>query len=151
MLLKDIYDKKHIHFSAGKMTWQNSLRECCKPLVETGVVDSGYAEELIACVEKHGPYIVILPGVCLPHSTENAKGCHGTAIAFMKSDTPISFEDGNPDKDAVIFFTLASTNPDEHMLNMQQLYSVLTNEEALEALKRVEKAEDLLEIDKMLG
>lgn len=112
-----------------------------------GTVDETYADEIIACVKKHGPYIVILPGVALPHSTENAKGAHSTAIGFMRCSVPVSFESGNHEKDAQIFFTLSSTNTDEHLSNMQKLYSVLTNEAAVEKLKQIEKPEDLLKID----
>lgn len=112
-----------------------------------GTVDETYADEIIACIKKHGPYIVILPGVALPHSTENAKGAHGTAIGFMRCSVPVSFENGNHEKDAQIFFTLSSTNPDEHLANMQKLYSVLTNDAVVEKLKQVEKPEDLLKID----
>ena len=69
----------------------------------------------------------------------------------MKTAVPVHFEEGNPAKDAQIFFTLSSTNPDEHLDNMQKLYSVLTNENALERLKKIEKPEELLEIDGLFG
>lgn len=115
-----------------------------------GIVDRTYADEIITCINKHGPYIVILPGIALPHSTENAKGAHSTAIGFMKCSMPISFEKGNPEKDAQIFFTLSSTNPNEHLANMKQLYTILTNSDVLEKLKKIEKPQDLLEIDRLL-
>lgn len=119
--------------------------------MKDGTVDEIYAEEIIRCVKKHGPYIVLLPGFALPHSTENAKGAHATAVGFMKTSAPVHFEEGNPAKDAQVFFTLSSTNPDEHLENMQRLYAVLTNEKALEMLKKIEKPEELLEIDRLFG
>ncbi|MCI1965775.1 MAG: PTS sugar transporter subunit IIA [Oscillospiraceae bacterium] len=137
-------------FCTEPLSWEDSIRKSCESLVKDGTVDEIYAEEIIACIKKHGPYIVILPGLALPHSTENAKGAHTTAIGFMKTSVPVHFEEGNPAKDAQIFFTLSSTNPDEHLSNMQKLYAVLTNEKALEMLKKVEKPEDLLEIDNLL-
>lgn len=151
MLLKEIYEKQHYAFVDQDLTWQEAIRKCCEPLEATGIVKDSYAGEIIACIEKHGPYVVILPGIALPHSTENAEGALGTAIGFMYSKQPVSFEPGNPDKDAHVFFTLSSTNPDEHLENMQRLYTVLTNEEALEALKKIESPEDLLRIDQMVG
>ncbi len=150
MLLKDIYEKKHYIFTTEKLSWQEAIRKCCEPLVETGIATADYAEEIIACIEKYGPYVVILPDIALPHSTENAKGALGTAIGFMHSKETVEFAPGNSEKDAHIFFTLSSTNPDEHMENMQRLYTVLTNEAALEALKKIEKPEDLLAIDALV-
>lgn len=151
ILLREIYEKKHYLFCPEPLSWEESIRKGCEPLRKDGTVDETYAEEIIACIRKHGPYIVILPGVALPHSTEKAKGAHATAVGFMKTAVPVRFEEGNPEKDAQIFFTLSSTNPDEHLDNMQRLYSVLTNENALERLKKIEKPEELLEIDGLFG
>lgn len=112
-------------------------------------MDETYAEEIINCIKQHGPYIIIIPGVALPHSTQNAKGAHSTAIGFMKCSTPVSFEEGNSEKNAQIFFTLSSTNSDEHLDNMQKLYVILSNTEALDKLMAINNPEELLEIDRL--
>ncbi len=151
MLLREIYEKKHYLFTEEALDWETSIRRACSPLVASGVADERYEEAIIACIQKHGPYVVILPGVCLPHSTENAEGALGTAIGFMRCSQPVSFAEGNPDKDAQIFFTLVSTNPDEHMENMQKLYGILTNSELVEKLKAVSSPEELLELDALCG
>ena len=150
MLLKEIYDQKHYCFAKGPFTWQDSIRESVKPLVADGTADAIYAEEIIQCVEKHGPYIIIVPGVAMPHSTENAQGAHKTAISFMKVDQPVHFAEDDPEKDATIFFTLCATDPQAHLANMQRLASVLMDESVVEKLKNIEKPEDLLEIDKLV-
>ena len=151
VLLKEIYEKGHYAFVDGPFTWQEAIRESVKPLTTDGTADAIYAEEIIACVEKHGPYIVLMPGVAMPHSTENAKGTHATAISFMHTSEPVHFDEGDPDKDATVFFTLCDTDPDAHLANMQRLVAVLTNEEAAARLKEATCPEDLLEIDAMLA
>lgn len=150
MLIQEIFDKKHYAFYEEASDWREALRFCCKPLEADGTVDERYANEIIACVEKHGPYIVILPGLAMPHSTENAQGAHGTAIGFMKLAKPVSFEPGNPAKDASVFFTLASVNHDAHLENMQRLYTVLTNEAVLAKLQEISTPEEFLALDAML-
>jgi PTS system ascorbate-specific IIA component len=52
--------------------------------------------------------------------------------------------DGN-DKYARLFFTLASENSDEHMANIQDLVSVFTNEELLDALLECQSGQDILD------
>lgn len=150
MLIQEIYDRKHFAFYEEAKDWQDAIRLCCNPLEADGTVDSTYAEEIIACVTKHGPYIVIVPGVAMPHSTENSKGAHGTAIGFMKLANPVAFEPGNPAKDASVFFTLASIDSDAHVNNMQRLYTILTNEEVLDKLQNVATPEEFLALDAML-
>lgn len=150
MLLKEIYEKGHYAFTEGPYSWQDAIRQCIVPLEADGTVDAIYADEIIACVEKHGPYIVLIPGVAMPHSTENAHGCNATAIGFMHCAQPVHFEEGNPEKDAQIFFTLCDTDPDAHLKNMQRLYEVLSNEEAIEKLKSATSPEDLLAVDALV-
>ena len=71
----------------------------------------------------------------------------------MRCSEPVHFDEENPtpDTDAQIFFTLCSTNQDEHFKNMQRLMAVLTNEEAVEKLKVATTPEELLQIDAMVG
>lgn len=150
MLLREIYEQKHYAFVEGSFSWQDAVRECCKPLEADGTCDETYAEEIIACIEKHGPYIIITPNVAMPHSTEGAKGAHKTAIGFMHTSEPVSFGD-EPDQQVQTFFTLCSTDPEAHLQNMQRLVTTLLNEEALERIKNISSPEELLEIDKLVG
>jgi PTS system ascorbate-specific IIA component len=146
MLLKTIIEKKHYLFLDHVDSWEEAIKMSCKPLESDGTVEPSYAELIIECVRKFGPYIVLFPNYAIPHSTENAEGVHDTAIGFMKLEKPISFEPGNPEKDAKVFFTLASINKDQHVENMEQLFDMLTNEELLEALLEVKTVDGLMEL-----
>ena len=55
-------------------------------------------------------------------------------------------EEGDPEKDAQLFFTLASCNPDQHLNNMMKLSEMLMNEEVVKALADAKTPEDLLKI-----
>ena len=111
-------------------------------------IEANYKEDIVACVEKYGPYIVLMPNIAMPHSQEGAEGVHKTSIGFMKLDKPVSFDPEDPEKDAQLFFTLASCNPEQHMNNMVRLSELLMNEEVVAALLKAETPEDLLEIQK---
>ncbi len=82
----------------------------------------------------------------MPHSQEGAEGVHKTTIAFMKLEKPVSFDAEDPEKDAQLFFTLASCNPDQHLNNMSRLSELLGNEEVIAELKKAKDSEDLLRI-----
>lgn len=146
MLLREIIEKKHYNFIESAKDWEDSIRHCCKPLEADGTIGDGYAQEIIDCIKKHGPYIVIMPGFALPHSMENSTSAHGTDISFMKTEKPVSFDDNDPDKSATVFFTLASVNSEQHLENMRQLFKMLTNEELCADLQDVRSAEDLLKL-----
>ncbi|SCP96536.1 PTS sugar transporter subunit IIA [Anaerobium acetethylicum] len=145
-MLREFVEKNHYIFVDKIDTWEESIRIGCKPIEADGTVDPRYAEQIIECVKKYGPYIIIIPNVAMPHSQEGAEGVNKTAISFMKVKEAVHFEEGNPEKDANLFFTLASCNPDEHMANMVKLSEMLMNEELVEELLKAEGPEDLLRL-----
>lgn len=145
-MLRQFVEEKHYRFAKEAKDWKEAIRMSCESLEADGTIESNYKEEIIACVEKYGPYIVIMPDIAMPHSQEGARGVHKTSIGFMKLEKPVSFENGDPEKDAQLFFTLASCNPEQHLANMSKLAEILSNEEVVEALKKAESPKDLLEI-----
>lgn len=145
-MLKEFVEKKHYKFAESAKDWKDAIRMSCESLEADGTIEANYKEDIIKCVEKYGPYIVIVPGVAMPHSQENAEGVHKTAIGFMKLEKPVSFDPEDPEKDATLFFTLASCNPEQHLDNMSRLAEMLSNEELIEDLKKAEGPEDLLKL-----
>lgn len=146
MLLKEFVELGHYKFAEEAASWEDAVRMSCETLEADGTVEAGYKEEIIECIRKYGPYIIIMPNVAMPHSQEGAKGVHKTAIGFMKLNKPVSFEPGDEEKDARLFFTLASCNPEQHLLNMTRLSELLMNEGAVEALLSANSPEDLIKI-----
>ncbi len=145
-MLREFVELKHYKFADSAPDWKESIRMSCECLEADGTVEANYKEDIIACVEKHGPYIVIMPNVAMPHSQEGAVGVNKTAIGFMKLNKPVSFEEGNPEKDAQLFFTLASCNPEQHLANMMKLSEMLMNQDVVDELLKAQSPEDLIAI-----
>jgi PTS system ascorbate-specific IIA component len=145
-LLRTFVEQKHYLFADRAEDWKDAVWMSCQSLVADGTVDETYAGQIVACVEKYGPYIVLMPGVAMPHTQENATGVKKTAVAFMKLREPVSFSESNPDKSASVFFTLASSDHDQHMTNIQKLATLLLNAELVKAIKEAEAPEDLLRL-----
>ena len=147
-MLRNFVENNHYKFAEAAPDWREAIRMSCESLEADGTVEANYKEDIIACVEKHGPYIVIMPNVAMPHSQEGAVGVNKTSIGFMKLEKPVSFDENDPEKDAQLFFTLASCNPDQHLNNMMKLSEMLMNEDVVAALSKAKTPEDLLEIQK---
>ena len=127
-MLKEFVESKHYKFAESAKDWKDAIRMSCESLEADGTVEANYKEDIIKCVEKYGPYIVIVPGVAMPHSQENAVGVHKIAIGFMKLEKPVSFD------------------PEQHLDNMSRLAEMLSNEELIEDLKKAKGSEDLLKL-----
>ena len=143
-MLREMVEKRRTLFMEGADTWQEAVRLSCKPLESDGTVDETYADEIIKCVELHGPYIVLIPGFAMPHCQQGSAGTHGTGICFMKLENPVVFDTSDPEKYASVFFTIASIDPDLHLKNMRMLFRMLTDEDLVADLLKVCSDGDLL-------
>ena len=111
-MLREFVEMNHYLFAREAKDWEEAILMSCKSLEADGTVGSNYGQDIVECVRKYGPYIVIMPNVAMPHSQEGAVGVNKTAIGFMKLEKPVSFDPEDPEKDARLFFTLASCNPE---------------------------------------
>ena len=145
-MLKEIIEKKRYSFHEGFDDWRDAVKAACQPLVDEGVAEPVYVNEIIRKVEELGPYIVIAPDICLPHAQEGL-GVHDTAVCFMKTEKPVSFSDDG-EHDARLFFVLASTDNAKHMENLMAISEELSNEEFVAKLLQVKNADDLMALEK---
>lgn len=147
MLLKDLVEQNHICFAQSFTSWEDAVWAACKPILDDDTIQPTYVQTMIDSVKKFGPYIVFAPHIAMPHAQQGAAGVNRTAISFMKVETPVVFEAGNPEKDAELFFVLASQNPDQHMANMEKLAMALMLPDFTEKMLTVTCVEDLLALD----
>ncbi len=142
-MLREFIEQNHVKFVEKAKDWKEAIAISCETLEADNTVEANYKEDIIACVEKYGPYIVIAPNIAMPHSQEGATGVHKTAIAFTKFEQPVSFDENNPELNAQLFFTLASCNSEQHLENMTRLSELLSNEELVAKLATVKTVEEL--------
>lgn len=146
--LKKIIDNKLTSYNDKFDNWKDSIVACGTTLINEGFITSEYIDSIIACIEKFGPYIVIAPNIAMPHSSENTLGALKTGISFMKVEEPVIFDKNDREKDARLFFTLVSTNHEEHLENMVALSETLMNDDLVRDLLEVKSDEDFIKVAK---
>ncbi|WP_318767573.1 PTS sugar transporter subunit IIA [Lactiplantibacillus carotarum] len=137
-LEKDLVDIRH----QPAKDWRDALRQSGQKLIEHQYILPGYLDEIILNVEKNGPYIVIVPGVAMPHALAESENVLGTAISFTKFPEPVVFDETNPDSQAQLFFTLAAKEPEQHLKNISDLSDMLMTDGLIEQLLAVNSVED---------
>ena len=145
-MFKEIVEKKHFSFHEGFDDWRDAVRAACAPLLSDGTIEKEYPEIIIEKVEELGPYIVIAPDICIPHA-ERGRGVNDTAMCFMKTEKPVSFDPNDPDKDARIFVVLAATDDEVHLNNLMQLSETLSDEAIVDKLLQAKTGDDLLAVE----
>lgn len=145
-MFKEFVETKHYSFHEGFADWRDAVRAACAPLLADGTIEKEYPEIIIEKVEELGPYIVIAPDICIPHA-ERGRGVNGTAMCFMKTEKPVSFDKSDPDKDARIFVVLAATDDEVHLSNLMALSETLSDEDIVAKVLAAKTPEDLLQIE----
>ena len=150
MFFQKLADANQITFLDGADSWQEAVQLSCQSLVTNGAVDADYADQVIACVEKYGPYIVVVPGLAIPHCNEGNPSVHRSTIAYTKFQKEILFPFPEDTRSANLFFTLAASDPNTHLDNMAYLFNILSDEEVFRQVQEANSVEDLLKIDSLI-
>jgi len=99
---------------------------------------------MIRVAIEFGPYIVVAPGIALPHARPE-DGVINASIAIARLETPVNF--GNEDNDPVyLVVALAAVDNKQHIEGLQQLALVLGDEEKIKAIKTATTPGEILDI-----
>ena len=75
-ILQKIVERGHYKFVDSVPSWQEGVRISTESLVETGYVEPDYYKQIVACIEKYGPYMVYDHEVAMPHTQEKIGRAH---------------------------------------------------------------------------
>lgn len=146
-MLKYFHDNDLVRiYDETPQDWREALRIASENLKEKEIITDAYINEIIKNVEVNGAYIVIVPGVVMPHALATGPGVLGTGIGFAKFSEMVSFEEGNPEKQGKLFFTLAAKNEEQHLENIQNLMTLLMTDGMIEALSNIETLDDFNQV-----
>jgi PTS system ascorbate-specific IIA component len=130
-----------IQTQAAADDWREAIRLAGDGLVFGGATTDAYTDEMIDAVEKHGPYIVIAPGVALAHSRPSPAVLAG-GLSWVSLATPVEF--GNKANDPVtLVIGLAAKDHDAHLQVMRALAGVLSDSAAMKRLTVADTADDV--------
>ncbi|PXA68287.1 PTS sugar transporter subunit IIA [Cryobacterium arcticum] len=130
-----------IETRAEAADWRAAIRLAGAGLVAGGATTDAYTDEMIDAVEKHGPYIVIAPGVALAHSRPSPAVLTG-GLSWVSLATPVEF--GNKANDPVtLVIGLAAKDHDAHLQVMRALAGVLSDGPAMKRLAVADTADEV--------
>ncbi len=139
--LQELTPPERIVLDVEAPDWREAVRIAGRLLVQSGVVTPSYVDAMVATAEELGQYIVVAPGVALPHARPE-QGALATGLCLVRLATPLDF--GNPANDPVeLIFGLAAVDKQLHVRAMQALASLLLNENLVRRLKTARSAKEI--------
>lgn len=144
MKLEELLRPQLIDVGVKVEDWQGAIRAAGKLLVDDQAAEPRFVEAMIQVAKDLGPYIVIAPGIALPHARPE-DGVLKASMAMITLDPPIDF--GNERNDPVqIVVALAAKDNEQHVEGLAGLAKVLGQPELVEQLKRAHTRQDLMTI-----
>lgn len=139
MLTEMLRDKINVIEEAAG--WEEAIRIASAPLIENQFISAGYITAMVDNVKKNGPYIIILPGIAIPHSQSRA-GVFKTGMAVLKVNKGVVFPENKP---VHLLVVLAAADEDTHLELISELTDLLIDDQVLERIMCSETAAKLRE------
>jgi PTS system ascorbate-specific IIA component len=140
-LLQDLLSEDNVSFRYPAETWEDVIRHGGQLMVDAGFTNPTYTEAMIDVVRDMGPYIVLAPGLAMPHARPEM-GAKQVGAALVTLEKPIDF--GSPENDPVsVAVFLCAPNKDEHIQLLTDIATLFEDEEFLDAAVNFESIEDV--------
>ena len=140
-LLQDLLSEDNVSFRYPAETWEDVIRHGGQLMVDAGFTDPTYTEAMIDVVRDMGPYIVLAPGLAMPHARPEM-GAKQVGTALVTLEKPIDF--GSPENDPVsVAVFLCAPNKEEHIQLLTDIAMLFEDEEFLDAAVNFESIEDV--------
>lgn len=131
--LDELLTNRMIRFTKETLDWKEGIRRAAQPLLEDGYIEERYIDAMIAKVVEIGPYIVIAPKVAIPHARPE-DGTLKMGMSLLHSEKPIQFDFEDEDSNVHLIFVLSGVDNTSHLTALQQLATLLEEEENIEYL-----------------
>ena len=140
-LLQDLLSEDNVSFHYPAETWEDVIRHGGQLMVDAGFTEPTYTDAMIDVVRDMGPYIVLAPGLAMPHARPEM-GAKQVGTALVTLEKPIDF--GSPENDPVsVAVFLCAPNKEEHIQLLTDIATLFEDEEFLDAAVNFESIEDV--------
>ena len=140
-LLQNLLSEDNVSFHYPAETWEDVIRHGGQLMVDAGFTEPTYTEAMIEVVREMGPYIVLAPGLAMPHARPEM-GAKQVGTALVTLEKPIDF--GSPENDPVsVAVFLCAPNKEEHIQLLTDIATLFEDEEFLDAAVNFESIEDV--------
>ena len=113
MKLNELFTEKNVELDMIAEYPEDIIRAGGNLLLKNGSVREGYIDEMLNSYEKIGAYMVISPGIAIPHARPDSSVIK-SGISFIRLKNPVYF--GHPENDPVtLVFSIAGTSGDNHI------------------------------------
>lgn len=130
-----------VELRATAADWRAAVRLAGEALTRSGASTPGYSDAMVELVERHGPYIVIAPGLALAHARSGGD-VRADGLAVVTLAEPVEF--GHPHNDPVrVVLGLALASSARQIGALAAIANVFNDSDAVERIARADSADEV--------
>jgi len=146
ILLKDVVTNKLIDTNVKVKNAREAVEAAGNLLLEENFIEERYIDAMVNTFTENGPYIVIAPGIAMPHARPES-GALDIGISIVTLDKPVEF--GHSKNDPVkIVIGLCAIDHQSHLTALTELMDILSNEKSIQKINEAKTSETILKIVK---
>ena len=132
-MLESWLNKECIALNVDAQDYRQAIQVGGDLLVANEKAEKSFVTAMIDAVTELGPYMVVAPGVAVPHARSES-GAKAVALSLVTLNNPVNF--GNPENDPVWLVTcLCALDSESHIELLQRLVNLLADDEAVSQIR----------------
>ncbi len=143
-MLKDLIHEETIQFASHATDWKEAIKTAAKPLLTNEQITPSYIDAMIKSVEELGPYVVIAPGIAIPHARPE-EGVNKLGMSLLRLDEAVPFSPKEKHQ-VKLLIVLAAVDHDQHLEALTQLSELLSEEENLKVIYGAKEKEEIIKL-----
>lgn len=133
------FNEDNVKLNVKSKNWEDAIRKSIGILERNNNVDENYIDHILKDIEEYGPYIIIHPGLAIPHSRPE-NGVIEIGFGLITLDTPVYFKNNTNPVEVLISF--AATDNEKH-LDIIRLIVNIVQKGLIESILQVQTVDEL--------
>ncbi|MBS4210185.1 PTS sugar transporter subunit IIA [Bacillus sp. FJAT-50079] len=134
-----------VQLGVSAENWEEAIRIGGSLLKKNGFITQQYIDAMVDTCKELGPYIVIAPGLAMPHSAPE-KGVIKPAVSLITLSQPVEFGNKDHDPVSVVFCIAATKDHDQLVAALTQITGIASNSNTFNKLIVANSLEDVKSI-----
>lgn len=142
-MIEKLFTEETVALHVKAEDWEAAVRYCGKLMYHAGYTDERYADAMVDTVKNLGSYIVIAPGLAMPHARPEC-GAKQLGMSLVHLDKPVCF--GSEEYDPVdILISLCAEDSESHLAALAELMELMEDEVFLSDIRNGLNKKDILD------
>ncbi|MFD1415036.1 PTS sugar transporter subunit IIA [Oceanobacillus jeddahense] len=142
--MKEIkFTKENVRLNVQAADWKEAIHQGVALLEHNGLVTEMYASHIIRNIHEYGPYIVISPGIAIPHARPE-DGAIDIGVSLITLKQPVHFH--NIETPVRVLISFSAQDNDQHLNIIKMIVKIIEEGliQEIAGISSIQKLNDLI-------